>query len=138
LRERVIKAWQDGKTQGWIAETFSLRVSSIKRYSQRFQTTGSMEPTVQRREQPVIGNAYQATLEALVRTKPDATLAQDCDLWFTQTKMNVSIATMSRSLMRFGLPLKKDLWRDGTRRSSPLGLARTSGNATCTTGCSSG
>ena len=35
LRERIIKAAESGKTQGWIAATFSVSVSSIKRYISR-------------------------------------------------------------------------------------------------------
>ena len=126
LRERVITAWQDGQTHGWIATTFSLSVSSIKRYSQRFQTTGNVEPTVQRREQPLINDTHRATLERLVKTKPDATLEEYGTLWFQTTQMNVSSATMRRSLNRCGLPRKK---RPLARRNAMKSPARTGANA---------
>jgi len=107
LRERVIQAWQAGHTQAWIAATFSLSVSSIKRYIQRFQTMGGVEPTVQQRQQPLIGAADRVALERFVTTQPDATLADYGEKWFHETQMRVSSATMSRSLIRYRITRKK-------------------------------
>ena len=39
LRERVIGARQEGKSQAWIAQTFKISVSSVKRYIERFERT---------------------------------------------------------------------------------------------------
>ena len=114
LRERVIKAWESGKRQAWIAETFSISVSSIKRYIQRYRETGSVAPKQQSREEPLIKAQHQAQIEAMVAQAPQAKLEQYCQMWAEQTGMQVSIQTMSRVLLRFGLPRKKDGTRSRT------------------------
>jgi transposase len=108
LRERVIKAWENGKTQAWIAATFSISVSSIKRYISRYKATGSMAPTQQGREQPLIKESDAPAIRAMVKRKSDARLAWYCAEWTQATGVKVSPQTMSRALLRFGLPRKKD------------------------------
>ena len=108
LRERAIKAWESGKTQAWIAATFSISVSSVKRYISRYKTTGSVMPTQQGREQPLIKTSDEATLRAIVNRKSDARLEWYCTEWEQTSGVKVSPQTMSRALLRFGLPRKKD------------------------------
>lgn len=108
LRERVIKACESGKTQAWIAATFSISVSSIKRYISRYKATGSLAPTQQGREQPLIKDSDEAAIRALVARKSDARLDWYCAEWQQATGVSVSPQTMSRALLRFGLPRKKD------------------------------
>lgn len=108
LRERVMVAWESGKTQAWMAATFRLSVSSIKRYITRYKTTGSVAPTKQGREQPLIKDRDQAAVVAMVQRKSDAGLEWYCAEWEQATGVKVSPQTMSRTLRRFGLPRKKD------------------------------
>src|SRR5258708_35054933 len=110
LRERVIKARQDGKRQGWIAQTFSISVSSVKRYIERFERTGSVEATHQARQQAVIHEGYQTAIDALVQRLADATLEEYGDEWQRVSGVRVSIQTMSRTLIRCGWPRKKRQW----------------------------
>jgi transposase len=114
LRERVITAWQNGKEQAWIAETFQISVSSIKRYISRFRQTGSVAPTIQQREQPLIKAAQAAAVQAMVDDHPDATLEVYCVDWEKRTGQRVSDSTMSRALGRFDRPRKKN---GGRRRA---------------------
>ena|SRR5258708_36757353 len=107
LRERVIKARQDGKRQGWIAQTFRISVSSVKRYIERFERTGDVVATHQARQQPVIHEGYRRAIDALVQRLADATLEEYCDEWERESGLRVSIQTMSRTLIRFGWPRKK-------------------------------
>ena len=107
LRERVVKARQEGKTQAWIAETFSISVSSVKRYIERFKDTGSVAATQQQRQQPIIHEGYRAAIDALVARLADATLEEYCETWERESGLRVSIQTMSRTLLRFGWPRKK-------------------------------
>lgn len=107
LRERVIAARQEGKTQAWIAQTFKVSVSSVKRYIERFERTGRVEATQQRREQPLIHEGYRGTIDTLVQRLADATLDEYCEAWESETGQRVSIQTMSRTLIRFGWPRKK-------------------------------
>ncbi len=108
LRERVLKARENGKSQAWIAETFSISVSTVKRYIQRYREKGSVLPTAQKREEPLIKDNQREAIQAMVASAPMATLAQYCQIWEKQSGLRVSIQTMSRVLLRFGLPRKKD------------------------------
>ena len=108
LRERVIGAWQEGKTQDWIAETYRISTGSIKRYIKRYKATGSVAPTVQRRQEPRINGQYEAAMRALVRREPLAKLDWYCTEWERETGIVVSIKTMSRMLVRLGLRQKND------------------------------
>lgn len=108
LRERVIKAWESGKPQAWIAATFSISVSSIKRYISRYKATGSVAPIQQGREQPLIKESDAPAIWAMVKGKSDARLDWYCAEWAQATGVKVSPQTMSRALLRFGLPRKKD------------------------------
>jgi transposase len=111
LRERVIAAWQAGRTQAWIAETYQVSTGSIKRYIRRYQAVGTVEATVQRRQAPRISAHYEEALRQMVATKNTARLDEYCTEWQQQTGMQVSIQTMSRMLVRLGLRQKND----GTR-----------------------
>lgn len=108
LRERVIAAWQEGKTQAWISQTYRLSSASIKRYIARYKTTGSVAARVQRRQEPRISAAYEGQLRALVAREPVAKLDWYCAQWESETGIVVSIKTMSRMLVRFGLRQKNN------------------------------
>lgn len=107
LRERVIRAWETGKSQMWIADTFKVSVSSIKRYISRFRQTGSVAGTNQQREQPLIKVEQAQAVQAMVDAQPDATLDGYCEEWEKRTGQRVSDSTMSRALQRFDRPRKK-------------------------------
>ena len=107
LRERVIKAWESGKTQAWIAETFRISVSSIKRYIKRYKATGNVAPTQQGREQPLIKASDEAAIVAMVGRKSDAGLVWYCIEWEQVSGVKVSPQTMSRALLRFARNPKK-------------------------------
>lgn len=102
LRERIIEARQSGHNQHWIAETFRVSVSTVKRYLVRYQVSGNVAPTVQRRLAPRISAKYEPVLRALVAEWPDAKLEQYCAAWVERTGMVVSVKTMSRMLVRLG------------------------------------
>ena len=108
LRERVITAWQNGKRQAWIAKTFQVSVSSIKRYISRYRQTGSVAPTLQQREQPLIKAEQAQAVQAMVDEHADATLEAYCEDWEKRTGQRVSDSTMSRALQRFDRPRKKN------------------------------
>lgn len=107
LRERVITAWQNGKRQAWIADTFKISVSSLKRYVSRFRQTGGVVPTMQQREQPLIKAEQAQAVQAMVDEQPDGTLEGYCEDWEKRTGQRVSDSTMSRALQRFDRPRKK-------------------------------
>jgi transposase len=81
LRERIIKQWQDGSTQARLAETFSVSVSTVKRYIGRYETTGNVAATKQRRKQPRIRDDHAGLLRAQVARMDDATLEEHVAEW---------------------------------------------------------
>jgi transposase len=107
LRERVIKAWQDKKTQAWIADTFAISVSTVKEWIKRFRETGNVIPLPRGREQPLIKDDQASNVQALVERLPDATLEAYCAAWEQATGQRVSVPTMCRALQRFDRPRKK-------------------------------
>ena len=114
LRERIIKQGQDGSTQARLAEIFSVSVSTVKRYIGRYEATGSVVATKQRRKQPRIGDEHEGLLRAQVARMDDVTLEAHVAEWERTTGVKVSIQAMSRAFKRFGLPLKKEHRRSRT------------------------
>jgi transposase len=108
LRERGNTAWQNGKRQAWIAETFKISISSIKRYISRFRQMGRVAPTIQQREQPLIKVAQAPGVQAMVDEHPDATLEAYCEDGEQRTGQRVSDSTMNRALERFDRPRKNN------------------------------
>lgn len=108
LRERVIVAWQEGKSQDWIAKTYRVSTGSIKRYIRRYKANGNVAATVQRRQEPGINQQYEPALRALVAREPLAKLDGYCAEWEHETGIVVSDKTMSRMLVRLGLRQKND------------------------------
>lgn len=108
LRLRVLAAVDRGMPRGEVAETFSVSVSTVKRYLRLRRETGGVEP------KPIPGPSARkrATLEegmpAQVSRNPDLTLEEHCELFEEERGVSVSVATMSRALKDLlGLPLKK-------------------------------
>jgi transposase len=108
LRERIVASRQEGKSLQWIATTFQVSISSVKRYLARYAATGSAAATAQRYKQPQIRGKYEQQLAAQVARMSDATLDEHIEEWDCMTGMHVSRATMCRALKRIGQSRKKD------------------------------
>jgi transposase len=123
LRERVVKALEEGKTQAWVAETFQVSLRSVQRWIARYRKTGSVAPTQQRRMVSLIGEAQYPALRALVERLADAQLTEYCGEWESKTGGMVSIKTMSCILLRLGLRRKKrpSVPKNGMRWREPIG-----------------
>ena len=110
LRERVIRSWQQGQTQGWIAETFEISVSTIKRYIARYQREGHVQASVPRYKQPTIRNEQLGELGKQLACHSDATLAQHIQWWGERSGQWVSVSMMRRAVKRAGWTRKKRQW----------------------------
>jgi len=108
LRERIVASRYEGKSLKWIAATFQVSISSVKRYVRQATVTGSVAPKVQRRKQPQIRGEYEAQLATQVASMDDATLEAHIEEWERTTGMRVSRATMCRALQRIRQTRKKD------------------------------
>jgi transposase len=108
LRERVIRSINNGRQQTWVARELGIGLGTVKRYIKLAQTTGSLAPKQQQREQPKIGDEDLAALQAQVEAYPDATLEEHIAYWHASHQVHVGRATMCRALQRADRPLKKN------------------------------
>jgi transposase len=114
LRERLLGAIDAGLPQAEAARLFGVCVSTIGRWRRRQQVTGSVAAPVRPGRTPRIGAAQAAALAAQVAAQPDATLAQHCARWAADHGVRVSLATMSRTIRRLGITVKKSPARQRT------------------------
>ena len=97
-----------------VARLFAVSARTIRRYRTQQQQTRDLTPGQSPGRPPLIGAEHTDRLEAQVTAHPDATLAEHCAVWQREQGWPVSIATMSRSLRRRAITLKKSPVRDRT------------------------
>jgi transposase len=110
LRERVIHSWEQGHTQAWLAQTFEISVSTIKRYIGQYRAVGHVAAKVQSYQQPTIRDEQLAELVKQLEAHSDATLAQHVSWWAEQYGQQVSQSMMWRAIARAGWTRKKRRW----------------------------
>ena len=118
LRERVARAHAESGSSAEVAEVFGCSESWVRRVSQRLRETGSVAPksTARTDDQRAFDDADEAKIRALIKGRPDATLAEVAEA----VGKPACPGTVSRTLTRLKLPRKK------SRRTPPSGAAPTS------------
>lgn len=110
LRERIVGAVDQGRSQREAARLFGVGVSSVKRYLAQRAQTGSLArrpiPGGPRRLRP----EQEVVLLARVEAAPAATLAEHCAWWEAEQGQHVSGPTMWRAIRRLGWTRKKGRW----------------------------
>lgn len=107
LRERVVKAIDEGRSQGEVAQLFSVSTATIKRYLKLRRETGSLAPKPIPGYPPRKVGSLQEGLRPQLEAHPDATLEEHCKLWEAETGTKVSISTMSDAIQRLRWTRKK-------------------------------
>jgi len=98
LRERVIRAVDQGMSQKEAARIFGVSPASIKRYLKQRRETGSLAPrSIPGRPKRKIGPLLDG-LRPQLEAHPDATLEEHCRLWEAETGAKVSPSTMGRAI----------------------------------------
>jgi len=115
LRERLLQAVASGRPVVEIARITGVSPSSLHRWRRAAAAGASLTPGVSPGGPRKIGAAAEAALRAQVAARPDATLAEQCAQWTAAGGASVSVATMSRTLARLGLRLKKNAHRHRAR-----------------------
>lgn len=110
LRERVLRAVDQGYKRADIIKLFGVSRATIKRYLKRRRETGeanvkSIPGRPSKKFAPL-----QAGLVAQLEAYSDATLEAHCQMWKAQQGMTVSMTTMSRAIRRVGWTRKKRRW----------------------------
>ena len=107
LRERVLRAVDQGMSQKEAARIFGVSEPSIKRYLKLRRETGSLTPRkIPGRPKRKIG-ALLDGLRPQLEAHPDATLEEHCRLWEAETGAKVSPSTMGRAIERLEWTRKK-------------------------------
>src|SRR5215472_8657867 len=98
LRERVVKAVDEGHSRREIVQLFGVSEATIKRYLKLRRESGSLAPKPIPGYPPRKIGALQKGLQPQLEAHPDATLQEHCRLWESQTGVKVSISTMSDAI----------------------------------------
>jgi transposase len=107
LRERVVKAVDQGLSQTEIVKLFGVSSASIKRYVKLRRETGSLAPkAIPGRPKRKMG-LLLAGLRPQLEAHPDATLEEHCEMWEAETGVKVSSSTMGRAIQRLKWTRKK-------------------------------
>lgn len=107
LRRKIVNAVGRGETKTEVARTFDVSRSSVKRYVEMDRETGSLEPSKPPGSPPKIGDTAKRLLEADLKERPAATLAQRCCYLLDITGISIGISTLWQYLRRLGYTHKK-------------------------------
>ena len=98
LRERVLRAVDQGIPRSEIVRVLGVSLATIGRYLKRRREKGHVRPkAIPGRPSKKI-KPLQAGLQAQLEAFPDATLAQHCQYWQQTQRMQVSRWSMSRAI----------------------------------------
>jgi transposase len=126
LRERIVRAVDEGRSPREAARLFGVGVSTVKRYLQQRARTGSLARRAIPGARPKIGPEQEAVWRARRQETPAATLAELRAWWAQQQGQLLSVATVWHTLRRLGLTRKKGQWgpASATRSSARRGGSR--------------
>lgn len=110
LREKVLRAVDQGYPRSEIIKLFGVSRATIKRYLKRRRETGdvSIKPIPGRPSKKYA--PLQAGLVAQLQAYPDVTLEMHCQMWEHEHGLRVSTSTMGRAIRHVGWTRKKRHW----------------------------
>ncbi len=110
LRKKIIEALRRGMGKSEAARTFSVSLSSVKRYAKMADEGRSLAPKKRPGSKPKTGQDARRLLEADLKERPTATLSERREFLERVCGVGVSESTVSRLLKRMGVTRKKGLW----------------------------
>jgi transposase len=110
LREKVLRAVDQGKSRCEVVNMFGVCLATLKRYLKQRRETGNVLPkSIPGRPSKKFA-PLEAGIVAQLKAHADVTLEDHCRLWEATTAMRVSTSTMSRVICRVGWTRKKKRW----------------------------
>jgi len=105
FRHAVARAYDDCDSSIEVAEQFGCSASWVRRLIQHRRERGTLQPRTSARadEQRTYDDADEATIRALIKARPDATLLEVAEA----LGKPAHASTVSRTLTRLRLPRKK-------------------------------
>ncbi len=110
LRKKIIEALRRGMGKSQAARTFSVSLSSVKRYAKMADEGRPLAPKKRPGSQPKTSWEARRLLEADLQERPTATLSERREFLGRVCGVRVSESTLSRLLKRMGFTRKKGLW----------------------------
>jgi len=108
LRERVVRAVDEGMSRVQASQRFSVSNALIGKLLRQRRDSGSLAPKPHAGgTPPTLDDAGLLALRGQVDADPDATLAELCDRLARDAGIHVGVNPVCRALRRLRLPLKK-------------------------------
>jgi transposase len=108
LRERIVSAVEgDGMSKAQAARTFSVSLSSVKRYVNKAKRGESLDPKKRPGSTPKLDEKAMRLLASDLEERPYLILQERCDYIEAMTGLAVSRSTMCRAIARVGPSRKK-------------------------------
>jgi transposase len=125
LRLKVLDAVDRGIPRKEVVRTFGVSMPTIERYLRRRREGAGLDPGRSPGRTPSICASVEErrALWAQLEENAEATLERHCELWETERKVRVSVATMSRAARKLGWTFKKSHWEppSETKKREVLG-----------------
>jgi transposase len=107
LRRRIVSAVEEGMSKAQAARTFSVSLSSVKRYVNKADRGESLAPKKRPGSKPKLDEKATRLLAADLEERPYLTLRERCDYMEVMMGLSVSRSTMCRAISRMGSTRKK-------------------------------
>jgi transposase len=125
LRLKVLDAVDRGIPRKEVVRTFGVSMPTIERCLRRRREGAGLDPGRSPGRTPSICASVEErrALWAQLEENAEATLERHCELWETERKVRVSVATMSRAVRKLGWTFKKSHWEppSETKKREVLG-----------------
>jgi transposase len=107
LREKIVEALERGMGKSQAARTFSVSLSSVKRYAKLAQEGRSLAPKKRPGSKPKLEERSRKLLQADLEEHPFLTLQQRCEYLRAVASVEVSRSTVCRAIKRMDATRKK-------------------------------
>jgi transposase len=118
LRRRIVSSVEGGMPKAQAARTFSVSLSSVKRYVQKAQRGESLVPKKRPGSAVKLDESAMRLLEEDLTERPFVSLRERCEYIGAITGLSVSRSTMCRAIARLGPTRKKGGERPPSATSS--------------------
>ena len=118
LRKKIVAALERGMSKTEAARTFSVSLSSVKRYARNVRQGGSLTPKKSPGRTRKVDQEAQVLLKEDVKERTGATIGQRRRLLEHITGTDMSNSTVRRLMKRLGFSQKTGQWGRWNERSS--------------------
>jgi transposase len=107
LREKIVEALRRGMGKSQAARTFSVSLSSVKRYAKLAEEGRPLAPKKRPGSKPKIDERSSKLLEEDLKERPFLTLQKRCEYLRVVAGLELSRSTMCRAIKRMEATRKK-------------------------------